>query len=58
MAETPFAEDDDGLEGEDEEEEYMDCAMDRDGGCGLAGTEQCDFECPYEKPWNRKKAAS
>ena len=41
--------DDDGLD--DEDEEYYDCGMDRDGGCSLAGTEQCDWECPYEKPW-------
>lgn len=45
--------DDDGLE--DDEEEYFDCAMDQDGGCGKAGSEECDWECPYEKPWERKR---
>ena len=25
----------------------FDCHMDRNGYCGLAGTEECDFDCPY-----------
>ena len=29
-------------------EEYeMACGMDRDGQCSQAGTEYCDFECPF-----------
>lgn len=24
-----------------------DCAMDRHGNCGKAGSEECDWECPY-----------
>lgn len=24
-----------------------DCAMDRHGHCGKAGSEECDWECPY-----------
>lgn len=32
---------------EDDKEEYFDCYMGADGSCGLAGTEECDFECPY-----------
>lgn len=41
---TDFPDDDDGLEGE--EEEYFDCGWMREGGCSLAGSEECDFECP------------
>ena len=29
------------------EEALMDCHMDRNGICGKAGSEECDFECPY-----------
>jgi len=36
---------DDGLDPE-EEEDYFDCGWMREGGCSLAGTEECDFECP------------
>ena len=25
----------------------FDCHMDRNGFCGKAGSEECDFECPY-----------
>lgn len=37
--------DDDG----DEEYDWLDqeCHLGADGQCGLAGTEHCDFECPY-----------
>jgi hypothetical protein len=28
----------------------FDCHMDRDGSCGKAGSEECDFECPYQWP--------
>lgn len=27
--------------------EYFDCHMDRRGSCGKAGSEECEFECPY-----------
>lgn len=37
---------DDGAE--DYESEF-DCHMDRHGGCGKAGSEECEFECPYNK---------
>lgn len=30
-----------------EMEEMFDCGMDRHGNCGKAGSEECDFECPY-----------
>ena len=30
------------------DEEYFDCGWVPDGGfCEMAGTEDCDFECPY-----------
>ena len=35
--------DDDDLE----EEEEFDCGMMPDGTCQYAGTEMCDWECPY-----------
>lgn len=25
----------------------FDCAMDRHGNCGKAGSEECDWECPF-----------
>lgn len=25
----------------------FDCGMDRHGNCGQAGSEECDFECPF-----------
>lgn len=32
---------------DDEDEGYSDCGMDRHGNCGKAGSEECDWECPY-----------
>lgn len=32
---------------EEEEEHALDCHMDRHGNCGKAGSEECEFECPY-----------
>jgi hypothetical protein len=32
---------------EDDYEPEFDCHMDRNGFCGKAGSEECDFECPY-----------
>jgi hypothetical protein len=29
------------------EREEFDCHLDRHGFCGKAGSEECDFECPY-----------
>ncbi len=34
-------------EDDNTEPDYFDCAMDRTGACGKAGSEECDFECPY-----------
>ena len=33
-------------EADQEEWNLMACSMGRDGQCGQAGTEFCDFECP------------
>lgn len=46
--------------GDDEDEEYFDCAMDRPGACGKAGSEECEFECPYraeEREAENRRAA-
>ena len=37
--------DDDAHEGDDDWDELL-CSMGRDGQCGQAGSEYCDFECP------------
>jgi hypothetical protein len=46
---------------EEDEEEFLDCAMDRHGACGKAGSEECDFECPYRAEQiareNRRRAS-
>ncbi len=34
---------------EEDEEETFDCHLGRDGVCGKAGSEECDFECPYRR---------
>lgn len=58
---------DDGLpdDDEDEDDDLMDeCMLGRDGQCGLAGTEHCDFRCPMRdseffagsKAWKKKRA--
>ena len=48
--EPVFYEDDDEGEIDDlEEEGYFDCHLDLQGYCGKAGSEECDFECPYRR---------
>lgn len=37
---------DDGDDDLDEEEDF-DCHMDNNGFCGKAGSEECEFDCPY-----------
>jgi hypothetical protein len=33
---------------DEDEDDYFDCHMDPDTGqCGKAGSEECDFECPF-----------
>lgn len=34
---------------DDDELESFDCAMDRHGNCGKAGSEECDWECPFNR---------
>lgn len=51
----------DGIEDEDEEWEF-DChaSFDRRGrfiGCGRAGSEECEFECPYLREFEREAEA-
>lgn len=38
--------DEESDDGEDDFDEF-DCHMDRNGYCGKAGSEECEFECPY-----------
>lgn len=40
--------DDDGGDGDDDAD-FTDCAQGRDGSCGKAGSEECDFECPFNR---------
>lgn len=40
----------DPMDWEDEpedEDEFFDCSMGPDGYCGEAGSEWCEFECPF-----------
>ena len=36
-----------GDDWDDDDEETFDCGWVRGVGCQLAGTEECDFECPF-----------
>jgi len=38
----PYDEEDNSVD-----EFEFDCGMDRSGNCGKAGSEECDWECPY-----------
>lgn len=43
---------DEELEPEDgdddfDKDDFFYCAMDRTGSCGKAGSEECEFQCPY-----------
>lgn len=44
-----FSDDFDDLDFDDDDgDEFdFDCHMGEDGQCGLAGSEECEFECPY-----------
>lgn len=42
-----YEEDDEYLE--DEDEEFFDCGLMPDGGCSKAGSEECDWECPFSR---------
>ena len=45
----------DDYDGQDPwEDDEFDCGMDRSGACSLAGTEDCEFDCPYRAAQRRK----
>ena len=47
-ADLPWLTEDDSYDHDDDDPwETFDCHMDRDGYCGKAGSEECEFECPY-----------
>ncbi len=48
MSQLPedYFDDDEDFDVESDEWEF-DCGADRYDGCGKAGSEECDFECPY-----------
>src|SRR5262245_56865014 len=37
----------------DDEEDWFDCGWVRGVGCTMAGSEECDWECPYRKAFER-----
>jgi hypothetical protein len=39
--------DDDDYERDEYEDALQECGQVREGGCLMAGTEHCDFECPF-----------
>jgi hypothetical protein len=41
--------DDSDIDDDESELDQFDCAMDRNGNCGKAGSEECEFECPYNR---------
>lgn len=53
---------DDGEDGDEFGELDAECGLDDEGQCSLAGTEHCDFTCPYRDSedfagsaaWNKK----
>jgi hypothetical protein len=55
------APEDDGDDFDNEDWLDMECGLDDDGQCSQAGTEHCDFECPWRdsdqfagsEAWNR-----
>jgi hypothetical protein len=40
---------DDFGDGDGDDEHEFDCHMDASGYCGAAGSEDCEFECPYRR---------
>lgn|SRR5262245_60868020 len=46
--EMNYSDDSDDVTDEDALEDLLsDCGMDREGYCSKAGSEECDFECPF-----------
>lgn len=62
MTDPHFECDGDLYDEDDEMDREHDCGLMDDGQCALAGTEWCDFECPYRdsedfagsEAWHRK----
>ena len=40
---------------DDDEDEFFDCKMGPGGYCGAAGSEDCEFECPYRRLQDERK---
>lgn len=63
MSDEFYGFDDEDFDVCDDEDEYFDCGIMFDGrthkmvGCGKAGSEECDFECPYRDEMYRSLAA-
>jgi hypothetical protein len=64
LHEPEYDYDDEPLDGDEDfdEEEFFDCGAMRDMnhrlvGCGKAGSEECDFECPYRESVERSLRA-
>jgi hypothetical protein len=57
-----FDDESDALDDEVDEYEAFDCHMGPGGQCGAAGSEECDFACPYMRDirWaeHRRRAAA
>lgn len=44
MAEDDY---DDFGDDDEDDEDWLDCGLSIDGQCSKAGSEECDWECPY-----------
>lgn len=48
----------DDFDDDDDGELPFDCHMGPDGLCGAAGSEDCDFECPYRSDYEKQRKAN
>ncbi|GAC1640125.1 MAG: hypothetical protein NVS9B14_21530 [Candidatus Acidiferrum sp.] len=46
--------DDEEFDEEEDEFESFDCHRDSHGYCGKAGSEECEFDCPYNRMFGVK----
>lgn len=44
---------DDDWPNDEDDEDFFDCGWVRGVGCTLAGTEECDFECPHRRDFEK-----
>lgn len=44
---------DDWPNDEQDDDEYFDCGWVRGQGCTMAGTEECDWECPHRRDFEK-----